>query len=489
MNVCFATSECVPFVKTGGLADVSGALPKALAAQGCSVKVILPLYGSIQTLEHNLVFATELSDIPVQLGGNVFTFNTWYKQDEPSGVEYYFVDAPHFFHRPALYTWDSDEGDRFLMLQHAALKILQHYNWSPDVLHANDWQTALMPALIKEVYAWDSIFQPTASVFSIHNIGYQGRFNPFILEHSSLPIDKYYPTGPFELYGSFSFMKTGLVYADKLCTVSPTYAHEIKTKEYGEGLDGVLRDRASDLSGILNGIDMEEWNPSTDTLIPHTYSAGRLSGKYKNKQALMERFGLEGDKSTPVAGIVSRLTGQKGLDLLMPVLEDVIQHSALRFVVLGSGDRYLEDFFNWAATSFPGRVGVYLGYNNELAHLIEAGSDIFIMPSRYEPCGLNQMYSLAYGTLPIVRNTGGLADTVIDYHAHPDHGNGFSFNDFTTHALRDALYRSAHLFQDQATWVKIMKRGMKQDFSWERSAKAYISLYEEAISQNKALAE
>ncbi len=481
MNICFATSECVPFVKTGGLADVSGALPKALADLGCHVKVFVPLYGSIPTLDHKLVYASDIEAIELQVGFHHLTFNTWYGRLPNSDVEVYFVDCPHYFHRSSTYTADHDEDERFIFFQHAVFKIMQRYNWSPDIIHCNDWQTSLMPPLVKLVYDWDDLFKNTATMLSIHNIAYQGRFSPLSVLKAGLPDSYFYPTGPFELYGSFSFMKAGVVFADALSTVSPTYAHEIQTPEFGEGLDGILRSRHQDLWGILNGIDGSEWSPETDIHIAKPYSADSLENKLENKKAILQEMGLPYKEDVPLIGIVSRLTDQKGFQLLQPILSDLLQYHDIQFAVLGSGGRYYEDFFNWAHATWADKLGVYIGYNNGLAHRIEAGSDMFLMPSAFEPCGLNQMYSLKYGTVPIVHKIGGLADTVHDFHEHHGEGNGFSFYEFAPHVLRDTIHRAISVYQDKDTWQSIMKRGMTEDFSWESSAKEYLALYEHAL--------
>lgn len=413
MRICFATSECVPFVKTGGLADVSGALPGALAALGCEVKVFLPLYGSINTIEHGLTFSQDINNIPVRIGDHDVTFNVWYKKQ--GGVEYHFIDCPFYYHRPKIYTEDGDEGDRFLMLQNATISVMQRYNWVPDIVHCNDWQTALLPVYLKEKYAWDSLFARTASVISIHNIGYQGRFGDGAIYQAGLKRDHYYPGGPFEFHSSFSTLKAGILFADMVTTVSETYAHEIQSPAYGAGMEGVLAARSNDLAGILNGIDTEVWNPKKDKRIPQKYSFASLKKKQVNKKALLDYAQLPYDPARPVIGMIGRLVAQKGYELVTAAFEELLK-LPVQFVILGSGEKKHEDFFGWASHNFRDQVYAYIGYNDDLAHLITAGADMFLMPSRYEPCGLNQMYCLNYGTVPIVRKTGGLADTVRDFH-------------------------------------------------------------------------
>lgn len=479
MRVCFVTSECAPFVKTGGLADVSGALPKALAELGCDVKVFLPLYGSINATDHGLTFAHELYDIPASIGNKIVRYHVWYKKDEKSGVEYYFIESNAYYHRSQVYTSDPDEDERFILLQNAVLNILQRYNWAPDILHCNDWQTALIPVYLKEKFAWDALFSKTASVLSIHNLGYQGRFGSGSIYKAGLMYDKYYPGGPYEFHNSFSFLKAGIVYADLITTVSETYAQEIQTPEYGASLDGVLATRRDSLFGILNGIDTHEWNPRVDKFIPQHYSLEDFDLKQKNKQALLAQLGLPFDENIPTVGMISRLTPQKGFELLPPVFHEIMRFP-LQFVVLGSGEQKYEDFFRWAVYEYTDRVSAYFGFNNQLAHLITAGCDMFLMPSRYEPCGLNQMYSLNYGTVPIVRRTGGLADTVHDYHEFGDEGNGFSFYDFTPYALWTSIERAFNLFHQKSIWQQIVRQGMTADFSWEASAKKYLEIYKRA---------
>ena len=478
MRVCFATSECVPFVKTGGLADVSGALPAALVAEGCEVKVFLPLYNSIRVLDHDLMFAHEFHNTQIRVGWKTVTVNVWYKRDA-AGVEYYFIDCPQYFHRGQVYTNDADEGERFILLQDAAFLVMQRFHWAPDIIHGNDWQTALMPVFLREKYQWDSLFQKTASVLSIHNVGYQGRFGKELLDYAGLSPDKFYLGGAYEFYNSFSFLKSGLLYAEMITTVSPTYAHEIQTAAYGAGMENVLRFRQHDLVGILNGIDTQEWSPRTDRFILQHYDESDPAVKRKNKQALLAHAQLPFDDNVPACGMITRLTEQKGLELVASAFNDMMAWP-IQFLFLGSGAQKYEDFLRWAAHTHPEKVAVYTGFNNELAHWITAGCDMYVMPSRYEPCGLNQMYSLNYGTVPIVRHTGGLADTVYDYHAFPQDGNGFSFNDFTPYALWTSVQRAANLFPQKSVWQEIMLRGMRADFSWKNSARQYLEVYQRA---------
>jgi len=485
MKVCFASSECVPYAKTGGLADVSGALPKALAELGCEVKVFMPLYGSIRTLDYGLTQCEDLGEIPVGIGDHTHHFQAWYGHLPDSDAEVYFIDCPHYYHRPTIYTGGPDEDERYIFFQHAVFNIMQRYNWAPDLLHCNDWQTGLMPVFLHKTYQWDQLFAHTASLFTIHNIGYQGRFHPSSLYNAGLGQDLFYPGGPTELHGAFSFMKGGLSFADTLSTVSETYAHEIQTPEFGSDLDGLLRARGNDLFGIVNGIDSAVWNPAVDPHITQNYDADSLDKKAENKRALVERFGLAYDENLPTLGIVSRLTSQKGFDLFQPIFHQLMQHTPFQLIALGSGEKHLEDFLNQAHAQYQDRVGVYIGYNDELSHQIEAGCDMFLMPSHFEPCGLNQMYSLAYGTIPIVRSTGGLADTVHDFHEIGGEGNGFSFYDATPYALYTTILRAFALFHDRATWRTVQRRGMTTDFSWHRAAQRYLDLYWRTVHKRR----
>ncbi|MEM1269576.1 MAG: glycogen synthase GlgA [Bacteroidota bacterium] len=481
MNVCFASSECAPYAKTGGLADVAGSLPKALQEEGCHVKVFMPLYGSINTIDHNLTFCEDLGYIPVEFAGKVVGFYTWYGTLPGSDAEIYFVDCPTYYHRPSLYNGaNRDEDERFIFLQHAVFRIMQHYGWSPDVIHCNDWHTALMPAMVKEVYGWDRLFQKTGSLLSIHNIGYQGLFSGMSVGKAGLDPGTFYPGSALEKDGAFSFLKTGIAYADIVSTVSRTYGYELMTQEFGAGLDGLLRARASDFEGVVNGIDVDVWNPETDPYISKTYSADALEGKEANKRALLAEVGLPYDPSVPVVGIVSRFTSQKGFELLFPIMDGLLQSGPVQFVVLGSGERRIEDFFRRAAGAYPHLVSANIRYDEGLAHRITAGSDYFLMPSNYEPCGMNQMFSLRYGTVPVVRKTGGLADTVRDFHEFDGAGNGISFVDFSPHALFVTLRRALTLYRQPSVWDEMRVRGMKEDFSWTRSAQRYIDLYRRA---------
>lgn len=479
MKIAFAASECFPYVKTGGLGDVVGSLPKAISELGNEVKLFLPLYGGIKTDKHNLIMLPEFEDIRLHIGEKSVFFNLWYGTLPDSEVEVYFIDCPVYFHREMPYTDDPDEDERFILFQLAVIETLQRIKWAPDVIHCNDWQTSLIPVYLKTNYKWDKLFENTSALLSIHNIGYQGRFAKNSIKNAGLSYSEYYPEGPYELDNTFCFLKAGILSSEIITTVSPTYAKEIQTKEFGAGMEGVLSTRKDELYGVLNGIDTNIWNPKTDTFISYNYSRKSIKNKIKCKKDLLKEAEIEYNEDIPTIGIISRFAGQKGFDLMLPIANELMS-LPFQLIVLGSGEDRTEKFFELLAKKFPEKVNTYIGYNNKLAHWITAGCDIFLMPSKYEPCGLNQMYSLNYGTVPIVRKTGGLADTVKDYHEFDNKGNGFTFKDSSSYALYSTIERALTMFKDKKTWKEIIQRGMKEDFSWKHSAKEYVRLYEKA---------
>ncbi len=480
MKIAFAASECFPYVKTGGLGDVVGSLPKAISELGNEVKLFLPLYGGIKTEQHNLNMLEEFEDIRVHIGDTSVFFNVWYGLLPESKVEVFFIDCPVYFHREHPYTNDPDEAERFILFQIAVIETLQRLKWAPDVIHCNDWQTSLIPVYLKTNYKWDKLFEGTSTLISIHNIGYQGRFSKNSVFNAGLSYSEYYPGGPYELDNTFCFLKAGIIYSEIITTVSPTYAKEIQTKEFGAGMEGVLSTRKDDLYGVLNGIDTNLWNPNVDKFIPYNYTKKSIKNKIKCKKELLNDAGMKYNEEIPAIGIVSRFAGQKGFELMFPIVKELMSLQ-FQLLVLGSGEDRTEEFFKNLAKEFPEKVNKYIGYNNKLAHWITAGCDMFLMPSHYEPCGLNQMYSLNYGTVPIVRKTGGLADTVKDYHEFDEKGNGFTFEQYSSYALYTTLERALNMFKDKKIWKGIMMRGMKEDFSWKHSAKEYLRLYEKAM--------
>jgi len=479
LKILFLTAELAPLAKTGGLADVSAALPRFLAARGHDVRVVLPFYGRIRARHPDL--APEpvpgLEGITFGHGAHRVTFSVATTMLPGSTAPVFLVDCPALFARDAIYTQDGDEHLRFLVLTRAALEICQRWGWAPDVFHLNDWHTAMLPLYLRTAYAWDRLFESSRTLLTIHNLGHQGVFGSGILPDLGLGGDARFLHQEDLAAGRVSFLKTGLLLADRLSTVSPTYAREIRTPEYGFGLDGVLRARARDLVGILNGVDYAQWDPSTDEHLVARYSAKSLHRKEKNKEALLAALGLPYAKGVPVLGIVTRLSPQKGIELLYEPLPALLASRDVRFVALGSGGGEYEGFLRSLGERFPQKACFYGGFSEKLAHLIEAGSDFFLMPSRYEPCGLNQMYSLRYGTAPVVRATGGLADTVTHFDPARGTGTGFVFEHFTAQGLGWALERGLEAHADAKAWRVLQKNAMAEDFSWERQGPQYEALY------------
>jgi len=477
LKICLASSELAPLAKTGGLADVVSALSVYLDKQGHDVRVLIPLYSSIDTSSLEITPVRFLQNLPMQIGSNHIRYSIDTTALPGSGFRIYLLRCPELYNRPGIYTSGWDEHLRFILLSRAAIEMCQNMGFAPDIFHCHDWHTALVPLYLKTRYAWDRLFENTRSVLTIHNIGYQGIFGSGILQDVGLHDD----TGKLHQEdlgkGIINFLKTGLLYADVLTTVSPTYAREILGGDYGMGLQDVLRLRSDTLVGILNGVDYSEWNPADDPLIPHNYDSRRIAGKKKNKLALMQELGLDCNDDMPLIGMVTRLTGQKGIDLVQQLVPAMLGHRRFALAVLGSGESRYEQFFQWLQGTYRDRVCYYRGFSNKLAHQIEAGSDLFLMPSLFEPCGLNQMYSLRYGTVPIVRSTGGLADSVQLFDPHSGEGTGIVFNDYNVPALGWALNYAFDLYQDKTTWRKLVRNGMAMDFSWERQGQVYVDLF------------
>jgi starch synthase len=480
MRICFIASEAAPLAKTGGLADVAGVLPKHLHALGHDVRVFMPLYSSIGAAALNLTPVAGAQNVDLPLGAHRYQYSLMETALPGSSTPLYLVHCPAAYDRPSLYTPGADEHLRFLILQRAALDGCQRLGFAPDIAHCNDWHTALIPMLLKSLYAWDQLFSGTRTVLSIHNIGYQGVFGATTV----------YDVGgnvwglispETAAGGAFNWLREGVRLADCVTTVSPTYAREICTPLGGHGLDASLRARADSVVGILNGVDYREWSPETDRYLVHKFSRNDLSGKAATKRSLLDWLNLPVADTTPVMGVVSRMTVQKGFDLLFGSLPDIIRSRDLGLVALGSGEPRYEQFFEQLQRSFPDRVVFHRGYHDELAHLIEAASDMFLMPSQYEPCGLNQMYSLKYGTIPIVRRTGGLADSVQMWDPQTRTGTGVVFNDFDVNAVRWAIHTALDLYKDREAWTQIMLNAMAQDFSWERQVLEYERLYQRLL--------
>jgi starch synthase len=475
MRILFVASEGLPFSKTGGLADVVEALPKALVVRGHEVAVVLPRYRGTQA------GAVVVPSLTVPLG-NRLRFPAVLDGTLLNGVRYFFVDDPAYFDRDGLYGGPAgdypDNAERYSEFCRAAIEISKHV-WPTDVFHCHDWQTALLPVLLRTSYGDDPVVKDLPVVFTIHNMGYHGQFRRDVLPRAGIPEMVFNP-GALEFYGDVNFLKGGLVYSDYLTTVSPTYAQEIQTREFGYGLDGVVRGRGDRVVGILNGVDYTAWNPAKDSFIAAKYSAKDLAGKQACKQDLLQTFGLANDNPhRAVLGIVSRFADQKGFDLIADRAHEVLREDVM-LVVLGTGDRRYEDLFRALANAYPGRVGVKFAYDNTVAHKIEAGADIFLMPSRYEPCGLNQIYSLKYGTVPVVRATGGLDDTVENFDVEHGTGTGFKFSEYTGAAFLYAVKQALHHFADERIWRRIQLNGMVKDFSWKTPAAEYAKIYEAA---------
>jgi starch synthase len=473
VRILFVASEGLPFSKTGGLADVIEALPKALVGLGHEVAVVLPRYRGTPAS------AVVIPSVTIPMGGTRLRFPSVMEALATTGIRYFFVDDPAYFDRDHLYggpTGDyPDNAERYSEFCKVAVEIAKQV-WRPDVIHCHDWQSAMVPVFLRTAYGDDPLVRDIPIVFTIHNMGYHGLFGRDALDRAGIPVGVFHTAG-IEFFGSINFLKGGLIFSDYLTTVSRKYAQEIQTREYGYGLDGVVRGRADRLVGILNGVDYGVWSPERDKFIAARYSAKDLSGKQACKQALLELFGLPTAQLTkPVIGIISRFADQKGFDLIAEKANDLM-HEDLLLVVLGTGERKYEELFRALAAAHPGRVGVKIAYDNAIAHKIEAGADMFLMPSRYEPCGLNQIYSLKYGTVPIVRATGGLDDTIEAYDVEHGTGTGFKFAEYTGAAMLRSVRQAAHLFADQRIWRRIQLNGMAKDYSWKASAGEYAKVY------------
>jgi starch synthase len=475
MKILFVSSEGLPYSKTGGLADVVEALPKALVAMGHEVAVLLPRYHG------NKITSTIIYSVTIPLG-DTLRFPTLAEGQSVEGVRYFFVDDPSYFDREQLYGDKSgdytDNAERFTEYSRSAIEFTKRV-WLPDVIHCHDWQSALVPVLLRTQHANDPVVRSLPVVFTIHNLGYQGLFPQTVMRKIGLP-DNLFTMDALEYYGKVNYLKGGLVFADYLTTVSRRYAKEIQTPEFGLGLEGVIRHRADRLVGILNGVDYSVWSPEADTFIAQNYSTHNLDGKKACKKNLLDVFKLPAENmERPLIGIISRFADQKGFDLIAEVAGDLMKEN-LALVVLGTGQPEYEELFKELADKYSARVGVKVGFDNALAHKIEAGADMFLMPSRYEPCGLNQIYSLRYGTVPIVRATGGLDDTIQNFEAKTQQGTGFKFEDYTGKALLQNVRAALKAYRDSKAWHALQANGMAKDFSWKSSAGSYVTLYEAA---------
>lgn len=473
MKILFCASECVPFCKTGGLADVVGALAPVLAKEGHDVRVMLPLYSAIpdeyaSKMRHVCEFQVDLGWRNQYCGIEAL---------EMDGVTWYFIDNKYYFDRGYIYGLGGDEYERYGFFDRAVLNTLPHIDFKPDVIHCHDWQTGFVPALLKIQYAHLDFYKDIKIVFTIHNLQYQGIFDRKAVQDVLGLGDSLFTDDKLECYGCANFMKAGLVYTDEITTVSPSYAEEITNSYYGERMEGLLRARRDQLAGILNGIDIVTYNPAGDTFTAAKYSADDMSGKALCKSALQKEVGLPVRPDVPVIGMVGRLSNQKGLDLLDCVISQLMDMD-VQLVVLGMGDARYVNLFSWAEHQYPQKLAARFAMDNKLAHMIYAGADMFLMPSQFEPCGLSQMMSLRYGTVPVVRETGGLRDTVLSYNEYTGEGNGFTFFNYNAHDMLSTIQRAVYYYFDhQDVWQELMRRGMNGDYSWDKSAQEYVKLY------------
>lgn len=474
-KVLFVASEADPFIKTGGLGDVAGALPKYLNKRGVDARVVIPKYRGIKPQ-----FKDKLTFI------KWFTVSVGWREQycgifeyDHEGVKYYFIDNEYYFFRNALYG-DFDDGERFAYFDRAVLEMLKELDWKPDIIHCNDWQTAMIPVLHKLQYNNDPFYRDIKTVFSIHNLLFQGNYDPFILGDLFSLDYKYYREGYLELYGAASFMKGALNYSDRISTVSNTYANEIQTPQYGEKLDGLLRSRGNDLVGIVNGIDYKVYNPEEDELIYEKYSAESLENKKINKLRLQKDLGLFEKENTPMIGLVSRLTNQKGLDLIAYMIDKLLQED-VQLVILGTGDKAYEELFSGLQMKYKDKMSANIKFDDTLAHRIYAASDMFLMPSLFEPCGLGQLIALRYGSIPIVRETGGLKDTISSFNKYTGEGNGFSFSNYNGDELYATVRSALECYKNKTLWKSLVVQAMKSDNSWEKASGKYKQMYESLL--------
>ncbi|MFH1860112.1 MAG: glycogen synthase GlgA [bacterium] len=492
MKILIATAEAVPFAKTGGLADVTGALPLVLAEKGHDVRLVLPQYTMTKKwLANNPQFSVQkVSGIDVPIKG--ISIKGIIEELRYKNITVYLIKNDDYFLRDELYSTQSgdyeDNAERFIFFSRAVLEMLKSKNWSPDVIHINDWQAATIPLFLKTVYKDNPFYSSIATVLTIHNLGYQGVFPPSELElFSGINPTEIFTMDRLEFYGKINLLKAGIVYADIVNTVSPKYAQEIQTPECGYGLDGVLKQRSHELYGIINGIDYDIWNPATDNEIAHHYNLQCLENKKLNKIDLMNSFhsgtktrAKTPDDDTPLIGLVGRLASQKGLDILAEIFEPLLSMN-IRLIILGSGEEKYHSLLQKINRKYQGKISVNFGYNEKLAHMIYASSDMFLMPSHYEPCGLGQLISLRYGTVPIVRETGGLFDTISEFDPLSGTGNGFTFTEYSGKALLQTIKRACYIYQHKTDWDRCVANGMNQDYSWSASALEYVKLYRRAV--------
>ncbi|MBI5183101.1 MAG: glycogen synthase GlgA [Nitrospinae bacterium] len=487
LNILIASPEVVPFAKTGGLADVTGALPRALRRLGHNVSVILPRYQMVNEVGRDIRPISTKKRIHVPISARIEEAEI-YESKIDKDIPVYFIDKKEYYSRPQLYGTEKgdypDNAERFIYFSRAILETCKALDMRPDIIHCNDWQTGILPVYLKTLYKDDPFFQRVTTVYTIHNIGYQGIFWHYDMHLTNLGWDIFTIEG-IEFYGNINLMKGGILFSDIITTVSKTYSKEIQTEEYGYKLDGVLRKRNKDLYGVINGIDYEIWHPLRDKFIKERYSEYNLSGKDRCKRDLMDIYKLTSKNDSPIVGIISRLADQKGFDLISEIIDEMMRLD-MSLVLLGTGTERYNRLFEDVGKRFSGKAGIKIGFDDPLAHKIEAGADIFLMPSRYEPCGLNQLYSLKYGTIPIVRSTGGLNDTIEEFNIQTGKGNGFKFREYSSKELLLTLKKAINIYKNKKdVWKSLMKNAMKEDFSWENSANEYVKLYRKALSNRK----
>lgn len=471
MKILLCSSEVVPFAKSGGLADVCGALPKYLKKNEIDVRIIMPYYKKIKDKNN----ANYIGYSYVKIANRLEYVGVFHSMFE--GIDYYFIDSDRYFNREGLYGY-GDDGERFAYFCFAVLEALKVINFFPDVMHLNDWQTGLIPYILKNNYNSHVEYQNIKTVYSIHNIQYQGNFPIEMKDILYMPF-----SSSLEFNGQINFMKCAIVEANIITTVSPNYKNEVLTDEYGYNLNNLLGTRYYDFYGILNGIDTVKFNPYTDPYIKTNYDYFSIDKKAENKTMLLRDFGLNEQEDVPLFGLVSRLVDQKGIDLLHEIMEDLITYSEAKFIFLGSGDKKHEDFFRYLEFKYPERIKCYIGYSDEIAQKIYAGADIFLMPSKFEPCGLGQLIALRYATLPLVRETGGLKDTVLPYNKYNQTGWGFTFDNYSSQALKDVMYLAMNTYYNKEAWHQMMKTAIQKDFSWEKSVLEYINIYNKALEK------
>jgi starch synthase len=482
IKLCLLSSEIMPYAKTGGLADVTGALLQEIRLLGHEVRAFMPLYGTIRRA-HTLQPVLGLQNVAITIDATNYAFSLQTASLPGTDVAMYFIDCPELFHRQSFYTFDPDEHRRFLLFTRAALESCRRLGFAPDIFHCNDWHTAFLPLYLKTIYSSVPTFAHARSILTIHNIGYQGIMPATAIADLGLGSAESRLDAQDLAAGVINPLKTGIIFADAVTTVSPTYAREICEAPLGMGMEAALRARHEPIVGILNGVDYRQWDPRHDPNLTAHFDPRDLHGKLANKQRLLATTGLDIDVRTPLVSMITRLADQKGIDLLMDALPSALEDRDFGFLILGSGDDRYVRFFQELVRRFPARAAFHAGYDESLAHLIEAGSDMFLMPSRYEPCGLNQMYSLRYGTIPIVRRTGGLADSVQHYAPATGVGTGCVFNDYDSPAVRWGLNTALDWFADQTVWKTLMQNAMAQDFSWARQAVKYQQIYGDVIAR------